>query len=82
MFLVNVEVSIVGTALVPIVEDLKGVERMGWVITGYLITYTATIIIWAKLSDIFGRKYAMATSLFFFTAFSGACGAAQNMTQL
>jgi hypothetical protein len=40
MFLVNVEVSIVGTALVPIVEDLKGVERMGWVITGYLITYT------------------------------------------
>jgi MFS family permease len=67
---------------VPIVEDLKGVERMGWVITGYLITYTATIIIWAKLSDIFGRKYAMAASLFFFTAFSGACGAAQNMTQL
>jgi hypothetical protein len=40
MFLVNVEVSIVGTALVPIVEDLEGVERMGWVITGYLITYT------------------------------------------
>ncbi|KAF2689042.1 MFS general substrate transporter [Lentithecium fluviatile CBS 122367] len=82
MFLVNVEVSIVGTALVPIVEDLKGVERMGWVITGYLITYTATIIIWAKLSDIFGRKYTMAASLLFFTAFSGACGASQNMTQL
>ena len=55
---------------------------MGWVVTGYLITYTATIIIWAKLSDIFGRKHTLAACLLIFTAFSGGCGGAQTMNQL
>lgn len=41
-----------------------------------------TIIIWAKLSDIFGRKVAAIATLFIFAAFSGVCGAAQTMNQL
>jgi MFS family permease len=36
----------------------------------------------AKLSDIFGRKVALAGSLLIFIIFSGACGAAQTLTQL
>ena len=40
------------------------------------------IIIWAKLSDIFGRKYTTVATVLIFTAFSGACGAAQTMNQL
>ncbi|KAF2836638.1 MFS general substrate transporter [Patellaria atrata CBS 101060] len=82
LFLVNVEVSVVGTSLITIVRELHGVDQMGWVITGYLITYTGMIIIWAKLSDIFGRKYTAIATLFLFTAFSGACGAAQSMNEL
>jgi len=40
------------------------------------------VIIWAKLSDIFGRKYTAIATVSIFTAFSGACGAAQTMNQL
>jgi MFS family permease len=40
------------------------------------------IIIWSKLSDIFGRKPAILATLSIFTAFSAGCGAAQTMTQL
>jgi hypothetical protein len=38
---INMEVSIIGTSLVRIVEDLKGFDKQGWVVTGYLITYTS-----------------------------------------
>jgi len=39
-------------------------------------------MIWAKLSDIAGRKYVLLTTLGIFTLFSGLCGAAQTMDQL
>ena len=40
------------------------------------------LIIWAKLSDIYGRKFFVLLSVLIFVIFSGACGAAQTMTQL
>jgi MFS family permease len=40
------------------------------------------LIIWAKLSDIFGRKPLLVTAVFIFIAFSGACGASQMLIQL
>lgn len=42
MFLVNIEVSIVGTSLISITNDLGGFSQIGWVVTGYLITYTSS----------------------------------------
>jgi len=45
-------------------------------------TIVGMIIIWAKLSDIFGRKTLAILALFLFTVFSGACGASQTMDQL
>jgi hypothetical protein len=76
MFLVNVEVFIVGIALVPIIEDLKGVEHLG--ICHYRLfdhIHRSTIVhsrqrripTDMESSNIFGRKYRMASSLFFFT---------------
>ncbi|KAL9123683.1 MAG: hypothetical protein Q9217_006909 [Psora testacea] len=82
MLLVNIEVSIIGTSLISITNDLNGFSQQGWVVTGYLITYTGMIIIWSKSSDIFGRKPAILATLFIFTVFSGGCGATQTMTQL
>jgi MFS family permease len=40
------------------------------------------IIIWAKISDIFGRKSAAIATMTIFVLFSAGCGAAQTMTQL
>ena len=40
-FLVNIEVSIVGTSLISITDELHSIKEGGWVVTGYLITYTS-----------------------------------------
>lgn len=39
-------------------------------------------MIWAKLSDITGRKPAVLSALVLFVIFSGICGASQTLTQL
>jgi MFS family permease len=39
-------------------------------------------MIWAKVSDIIGRKTALLISLSIFTLFSGLCGASQTFMQL
>ncbi|KAF2807322.1 MFS general substrate transporter [Mytilinidion resinicola] len=82
VFLPNFEVTVVSTALVDISNNLRAFSRTGWVMVAYLTTYTGLIIIWAKLSDIIGRKVALTASLVAFTAFSAGCGAAQTITQL
>ncbi|CAI4214153.1 unnamed protein product [Parascedosporium putredinis] len=82
LYLVNLEVTIVSTSLVSITNDLSGFEKTNWVMTGYLITYTGTVIIWTKLSDVVGLKAALISTMVFFTAFSGGCGAAKTIDQL
>lgn len=39
MFIVNLEVPVVITALVAITDDLGGFESIGWVIASYLLGY-------------------------------------------
>ncbi|KAI0399317.1 putative multidrug resistance protein fnx1 [Xylaria palmicola] len=82
MFLVNLEVPVVITALVAITNDLQGFENVGWVVSSYLLGYVGVIVICAKSSDIFGRKLVFLSSIVFFIIFSAACSAAQTMVQL
>ncbi|KAI4213594.1 MAG: hypothetical protein LQ351_003818 [Letrouitia transgressa] len=82
LFLSSLELTIIGTALVAITDSLQGFDKNSWIVTAYLLTYTGFLIILAKLSDIFGRKALMLTTLSFFVIFSVACGAAQTLSQL
>ena len=41
MFLVNIEVTVVGASLISITKDLRGFRQMSWVVTAYLITYAS-----------------------------------------
>ncbi|OTB09508.1 hypothetical protein M426DRAFT_6778 [Hypoxylon sp. CI-4A] len=82
MFLTNLEVPVVITALVAITNDLSGFENVGWVVASYLLGYVAVIVICAKFSDIFGRKSVFLLSTVVFIIFSAACSAAQTMVQL
>jgi MFS family permease len=82
LFLTNLEIPIVTTSLVAITSDLGDVDNIGWVISSYLLGYVCVLVIFAKLSDIMGRKLIMSVSLFLFIVFSGACGAAQSFVQL
>ncbi|KAI0160161.1 putative multidrug resistance protein fnx1 [Xylariaceae sp. FL1272] len=82
MFLVNFEVPVIITALVSITNDLEGFENVAWVIASYLLGYVGIIVIVAKFSDIFGRKFVFLISLGVFIIFSAACSAAQTINQL
>ncbi|KAI1205341.1 putative multidrug resistance protein fnx1 [Annulohypoxylon truncatum] len=82
LFLANLELTIIGTALVSITNDLHDFVKASWVVTAYLITYTSGLVIWAKISDHLGRKPIYIICLIMFSAFAGGSGASQTMIQL
>jgi EmrB/QacA subfamily drug resistance transporter len=74
--------SIVATALPRIVSDLGGMTHLSWVVTAYVLASTATMPLYGKLSDQYGRKPLLYTAIITFLAGSMLCGLAQNMFQL
>ncbi|KAH6685961.1 drug resistance transporter EmrB/QacA subfamily [Plectosphaerella plurivora] len=82
MFLSALETTIVSTSLVSITNALDGFDRRNWVVTSYLLTYTGFLVIYAKFSDVLGRKITVLTATATFTIASIACGFASTMDQL
>ncbi|KAI1338781.1 putative multidrug resistance protein fnx1 [Xylariaceae sp. FL0016] len=82
MFMTNLEVPVVTTALVSITDALGGFDQVGWVVSSYLLGYVAVIVIFAKFSDLLGRKMVFILSVALFVIFSAACSAAQTIVQL
>src|SRR5471032_381141 len=74
--------SIVATALPRIVSDLGGMAHLSWVVTAYMLASTATMPLYGKLSDQYGRKPLLYTAIITFLIGSALCGLAQNMTEL
>src|ERR1041384_7917403 len=56
MLLAALDQTIVGTAEPRIIASLSGFDRYPWVATAYLLTSTLSVPIYAKLSDMYGRK--------------------------
>ena len=50
--------TIVGPVLPKISTQLKGADFYTWVVSAYLVTSTAAIPVYGKLSDFFGRQPA------------------------
>ncbi|KIL87403.1 hypothetical protein FAVG1_09109 [Fusarium avenaceum] len=82
LFLSTLETTIVSTALVSITNALNGFILRDWIVTSYLLTYTGFLVIYAKLSDVFGKKTMLLLALLIFTVFSGLCGAANSIVDL
>ncbi|NYE60226.1 EmrB/QacA subfamily drug resistance transporter [Duganella sp. 1224] len=74
--------SIVSTALPRIVSELGGMAHLSWVVAAYVLASTATMPLYGKLSDQYGRKPLLYTAILTFLAGSALCGLAQNMTEL
>jgi len=74
--------TIVGTAMPRIIAELGGLDHYAWVATAYLLTSTAAVPIFGKLSDIYGRKWFYIGGLILFMVASALCGLSQSMTQL
>lgn len=82
LLLATLDQTIVGTAMPRIVTELGGLEHYAWVTTAYMLASTASVPIFGKLSDIYGRKWFYIGGVALFMVASMLCGASQSMLQL
>src|SRR5579864_2868046 len=80
LFLAALDQTIVGTAMPRIIAQLNGFDRYPWVTTAYLLTSTLAVPIFAKLSDIYGRKWFFLAGTSLFVVASAFCGGAGQIT--
>src|ERR1700722_8572160 len=76
LLLAALDQTIVGTAMPRIIAQLHGFDRYPWVTTAYLLTSTISVPIFAKLSDMYGRKWFFLAGTILFVLASALCGAA------
>lgn len=82
MSLGALEATVVGTAMPTVVATLGGLEHYSWVFAAYLLTSTASVPIWGRLSDLYGRRRLYLAGIAVFIVGSALSGAATTMTQL
>lgn len=82
VLLASLDQTIVGTAEPKIIAQLSGFDRYPWVSTMYLLTSTLAIPIFARLSDIYGRKWFFLTGAGMFITTSALCGASGTLNFL
>ncbi|WP_394650555.1 MDR family MFS transporter [uncultured Deinococcus sp.] len=74
LFLSALDQTIVSTALPRIARELDGLSLYSWVTTAYLLTSSAMVPIYGKLSDLYGRKPILMIGIFIFLLGSALCG--------
>jgi EmrB/QacA subfamily drug resistance transporter len=82
LFLGALDQTIVGPVLPTIAKDLNGIDLYTWVVTAYLVTSTAAIPVYGKLSDLYGRKPMLVVGICLFLVGSVLSGLSQTMWQL
>ncbi len=76
LFLSALDQTIVATAMPRIIDELRGLDRIAWVGTAYLLTSTVVVPIYGKLGDIYGRQPVLVFGVLMFLAGSMLCGLA------
>jgi EmrB/QacA subfamily drug resistance transporter len=82
LFLGALDQTIVGPVLPRISTELNGADLYTWVVTSYLVTSTAAIPLYGKLSDYFGRKPMLLIGIVLFLIGSVLSGLSQTMWEL
>ncbi|KAF4995437.1 hypothetical protein FGRMN_5118 [Fusarium graminum] len=62
--------------------DFEVLEDVNWVALAYTLAYLGCAIVFARISDVVGRRDAFITAYIIFFIFSLACGFAQSLNQL
>ncbi len=82
MFMIAIEATIVSTAMPQIVGQLGGLSLYSWVFSAFLLTQTATTVVFGKLSDLFGRRTILLGGILIFLLGSILCGFAWSMPSM
>ncbi|CAJ0550521.1 Ff.00g104510.m01.CDS01 [Fusarium sp. VM40] len=82
LFLSMIDTSIVATSLHSIGVEFEVLEDVNWVALAYTLAYLGCAIVFARISDVVGRRDAFIAAYVIFFIFSLACGFAQSLNQL
>lgn len=82
MFLSAIEATIVATAMPSIVADLQNFSLYSWVFSAYLLSSSATMLIFGKLADIYGRRPIYVYGICIFLIGSTLAGFSNSMLML
>jgi len=82
MFMIAIEATIVSTAMPQIAGQLGDLHLYSWVFSSFLLTQTATTVVFGKLSDLYGRKPVLLVGIAIFLVGSILCGFAWSMPSL
>jgi EmrB/QacA subfamily drug resistance transporter len=82
MSLGALEATVVSTAMPTVIATLGGLAHYSWVFSAYLLTSTASVPIWGRLSDLYGRRRMYLIGVLAFLVGSVLCGASASMPQL
>lgn len=80
--LVAIDATIVATAVPSIVEDIGGFSSFPWLFSAYLLAQAVSVPVYAKLSDVLGRKPIILAGIGLFLLGSILCGLAWSMPAL
>ena len=82
MFMIAIEATIVSTAMPQIAGQLGDLHLYAWVFSAFLLTQTATTVVFGKLSDLYGRRPVLLVGIAIFLVGSLFCGFAWSMPSL
>src|SRR5688500_15286629 len=82
MTLGALEATVVSTAMPTVIATLGGLAHYSWVFSAYLLTSTAAVPIWGRLSDLYGRRRIYLLGIAIFLVGSLFASASQTMVQL
>jgi len=82
MFLAAADQTLLATATPSIAQDLGGLRDTTWISVGYLIAMTATVPLYGRLGDRYGRRDTLLAALGVFSLGSIACGLATSLGML
>jgi EmrB/QacA subfamily drug resistance transporter len=82
MSLGALEATVVSTAMPTVIATLGGLAHYSWVFAAYLLTSTASVPIWGRLSDLYGRRRLYLIGIGVFLVGSALSGLAGSMLQL
>ena len=82
LFMIAIEATIVSTAMPQIAGQLGDLHLYAWVFSSFLLTQTATTVVFGKLADLYGRKPVLLAGIAIFLVGTTLCGLAGSMRAL